>query len=546
MKLPTRSVACFLGAIAFLSVLLRYPTTEHEIGVDSFFIHNLATIITTQGQARWLMDPLSLFGLYPMSYPSADPFLLAAFAQMVGVSVETAILFISLALGVFGVFVSFVMAREFYNDNLFGVSVAFLYALAPRFLDFTLWTSSSRGLFMLLLPGFVWSIIRVMRDPKPKNVGMLTAILFLLGVTHHLTALLLAVLGAGIASVALLTILRVLRLNLPRATLAQPFRKVSPYVALGAFATVASAVVASAGVLPQYAQGELASGSSLGVELFNLGVSLMRSVGLSLILSVPGLVILVHRKNKGFSESLVLLSFLGLTPTLFLRAYTGFYILPFVTLLAGLAVVRLAAVQRRRIRVILLAAAFSTAGILSAGILRYEVAHSPIMSLDTYSAAVYVRGMTPGQVVLSNDGLRGVQVASTAGCAYLPVGGASTLFQSPELLAYRFFGPGEVIASLSRVSLGDISLDSDSPFFSSSIQAERDWVSIMQSSYGAQIDLMTRYHPTLYLETGTRNASFFAYGSTYDSTFARTMYLNAYKIYDDGSQSIWSIGAVRP
>jgi hypothetical protein len=489
---------------------------------------------------------LSLFGLYPLSYPSADPFLLAAFAQIAGVSVETAILFVSLALGVFGVFASFVMAREFYNDNLFGVSVAFLYALAPRFLDFTLWTSSTRGLFMLLLPGFVWAIIRVMRDPKPKSIGMLTSMLFLLGATHHLTALLLVVLGAGIASIALLTLLRALRLNLSRAILAQPFRKVSPFVALGAFVAVASAVVASAGILPQYAQGELASGSSLGVELFNLGVSLMRSVGLSLILAVAGLVILVHRKNKGLSESLVVLSFLGLTPTLFLRAYTGFYILPFVTLLAGLAVVRIAAIQRRRIRVLLLAAAFSTAGILSVGILRYEVAHSPIMSLDTYSAALYVREMTPGQVVLSNDGLHGVQVASAAGCAYLPVGGASTLFQSPELLAYRFFSPGEVIASLYRVSLGDSGFDSDSPFFTSSIQAERDWVSIMQASYGAQTEVMVRYHPTLYLETGGSNASFFAYGKTYASTFARTMYLSAYKIYDDGSESLWSLAAVPP
>jgi hypothetical protein len=491
------------------------------------------------------MDPLSLFGLYPMSYPSADPFLLAAFSQVSGVSVETAILLVSLALGVFGVFVSFGMAREFFNDNLFGVSVAFFYGLAPRLLNFTLWTSSSRGLFMILLPGFVWSIIRVMRDPKPKNVGMLIVILLLLGVTHHLTALLLAVLGAGIASVILLLVLRVLRLNLPRATLTRPFRKMSPYFALGVFVAVASAMVVNVGILSQYAQGELASGSSFSVELFNLGVSLMRSVGLSLILAVAGLVILVHRKNKGISESLVLLSFLGLTPTLFLRAYTGFYILPFVTLLAGLTVVRLAAIQRRRIRVLLLAAAFATAGILSAGILRYEVNHSPMMSLDTYSTALYVKSMTPGQVVLSNDGLRGVQVASTAGCAYLPVGGASTLFQSPELLAYRFFGPGEVIASLYRVSIGDIGLDSDSPFFTSSIQAEGDWVSIMRSGYGAQTEVMLRYHPTLYLETGMSNASFFAYGNTYASTFARTMYLSAYKIYDDGSQSIWSVDAVR-
>jgi hypothetical protein len=480
-----------------------------------------------------------------MSYPSADPFLLATFAQVAGLSVETSILLISLALGVFGVLAAFAMAREFYNDNLFAVSVAVFYALAPRFLDFTLWTSSSRGLFMLLLPGFIWSIIRVVRDPKPKNVGMLIAILFLLGATHHLTALLLAVLGAGIASITLLLILRVLRLRLPRTTLAQPFRKLSPYVALGAFVAVASAVIANAGILPQYAQGELASGTTLSIELFNLGVSLMRSVGLSLILAVPGLVILVHRKNKGFSESLVLLSFLGLTPTLFLRAYTGFYILPFVTLLAGLTIVRLAAIQGRRKRILVLAATLLCAGILSAGILRYEVNHSPVMSLDTYSAALYIRGMASGQVVLSNDGLRGVQVASTAGCAYLPVGGASTLFQSPELLAYRFFSPGEVIASLYRVSIGEVGLDTDSPFFSSSIQAERDWVSIMQSSYGAQTEVMQRYHPTLYLEAGGSNATFVAYGTTYVSTFAQTMYTSAYKLYDDGSSSIWSLGPVR-
>jgi hypothetical protein len=113
------------------------------------------------------------------------------------------------------------------------------------------------------------------------------------------------------------------------------------------------------------------------------------------------------------------------------------------------------------------------------------------------------------------------------------------------LLAYRFFSPGEVIASLYRVSIGEVGLDTDSPFFSSSIQAERDWVSIMQSSYGAQTAVMQRYHPTLYLEAGESNATFVAYGTTYVSTFAQTMYTSAYKLYDDGSSSIWSLGPVR-
>jgi len=190
VKLDRRIVISALASMIFLSLALRYPETEHELGVDSFFIHNLATNIANDGFAEWILNPLSMFGWYPLSYPSGGPFLLAASSDLGGTSIETTILFLSLAFGAMGVLASFVMAREFRDDDLFCLSVAFIYSFAPRFLAFTLWSASMRGLFMVLLPIFVWSVLRTHREPKPVNFGIVLGLFLLLASTHRLAALL--------------------------------------------------------------------------------------------------------------------------------------------------------------------------------------------------------------------------------------------------------------------------------------------------------------------------------------------------------------------
>lgn len=545
MRLGRRVVLACLGSLILLSLALRYPQTEHEIGVDSFFIHNLATNIANDGYAEWILNPLSLFGWFPLSYPTGGPFLLVASADLAGINIETAILFLSLAFGGFGVLTSFVMAREFRDDDLFCLAVAFIYAFAPRFLAFTLWSASMRSLFMVLLPIFVWSILRTYREANTKNFVFVLGLFLLLAATHRLAALLAVVMIAFIAAILFLVTLRVIRQSFPRILLARSFQRASPYLVSGAFLGLAAGVLLTTGLLDAYSTGELAEGDSIDVQLLNLGVSLARSVGVSLALAVVGIFVLVRSRNKTLREPFLLISFLGLTPTLFLRQYTGFYILPFIAIFAALFVLAISRLRRPKTRKVILSAIFAVTLLFSTAVLDYEVDNSSVLIEPTYASSVYVRHQGTECRLIANDGLAGIRIAAVSGCTVIPVGGAGTTFQSPELLAYRYFSGQEVIERTVRVPLQDLTLESDSPWIVSDIQAELDWVNIMQSPYDAGGATMIRYQPTLYVESKHLPYLFFAYGNRYPSAFSASAHSNAYKIYEGDTEAIWYVATVQ-
>ena len=152
MRLGKRTTLSCLIVLTVFNLLLRYPQFPHEVGIDSFFVHTLSVAIVSDGFARWILNPFSFFGWYPLSYPSAGPFLLSSASVVGDIDVETSIFVVSMLLGPVGILSSFMMAREFRESDLFALGAASLYGLAPRFLAFTLWSASTRSLFMSLLP----------------------------------------------------------------------------------------------------------------------------------------------------------------------------------------------------------------------------------------------------------------------------------------------------------------------------------------------------------------------------------------------------------
>ncbi|HKZ99925.1 MAG TPA: hypothetical protein VJ326_10130 [Thermoplasmata archaeon] len=515
------------------------------MGVDSFFIHNLATNIAVDGHAEWILNPLSWFGWYPLSYPSAGPFLLADFSSVGGQPIEGSILVASMAFGGIGVLTSFVMAREFREDAPFCLLASFIYSFAPRFLAFTLWSASTRNLFMVLLPVFIWSVLRAYREPKTRNFVFVLGTFLVLATIHRLAALLAVFLIAFVASVIVVVLLRVLRTRFPRILLAKPYRRSAPFLAFGSFAGIAALMFFGTDVLSEYTTGELFNGPSVEIQLVNFGVSLARSVGLSLVLAFMGVVTLVRVRNKTLREPFLLLSFLGLTPTLFLRQYTGFYILPFIALFGALVFASLSQIKRRRVRQVVVGVLIGSVFAFSAGVLDYEVQHTTWLPNTMYATATYVHEYAPVENVVSNDGLLGIRIAALSGCAYLPVGGAGTTFQSPELLAYGFFSPQEVEANTVRVPIQELTLESDSPWIASTIQAEADWVAIMQASFESSVDTIARYDPSFYLENENLASTFFAYGNRYPSLFATSAHASAYKIYDNDVETLWYVAVPR-
>ncbi len=543
MRSSRRVNYLLVGFLTLLTIVLRYPTTPHETGVDSFFIHTLATNIANDGYAEWILNPLSYFGLYPLSYPSASPFLIAGLSLSSGLPIEAAIFVLSIALGLSGMLSAYVMGREMKDDDLFAFAVAFLYSLAPRFLVFTVWTASSRNLFMALAPLFVWSIIRTYRRRDGKHAGLLLVFLAALTATHRLTVLLSVAIVAYLLSFGVLIIVRLLKIRFPRLLLAPSLRARLPYVTLGAFAAVAAFMLLGTNVLDEYAHGELLTGNDLYIKLANLGASMGRSVGLAFPLALVGVVVVTRERAKGGVHTFILLALLLLIPTLFLRTYAGFYILPFLALAGGFGLLGVVQLSRKRPRLtrVFVAGLFAAILVTTVAVQEYEASRTIFPDSETYDTSLYLLVYGRGTLV-ANDGLMGIQIAAFSSLPYLPIGGAGTNFQSPELLAFGFFSREEIESQITRISLSDLTIESDSPFVAGGIQAELDWVRILQSPSGAMpAQLLQRYHPSYFVENQAYSSAFTAYGNTYCSNFAFSVREGSYRIFDSGAQSVWYV-----
>ena len=556
MELGKRTVFALLLGLVCLNVAVRQPSMiNHETGVDSFFIHTLAESINRQGQAEWIINALSFFGLYTLSYPSVGPLSYAAASQMSGLSIEGSILLSSFLIGAAGVAVSFMMARSLRRDDVFTLSVTFASSLAPRFITFTMWTGSTRGLFMLLLPVFLWAVLTAYRQPTKRHIALVVLILGLAAATHRLWVLLSLVLLAFVVTYIFVLALRLLRLRIPRFILNPKLRRYAALLTLAVLAATTLVLLLQSDVLKQYEQSQLGGGDTTVSQLIALGGSIGRSVGLALPLALVGVTYLPFVRNKGIPEILILLILLALVPTLFLRHYTGFYITPFIALFCGFGVTFLYRALRKRRRAAV-AVVVSSLVLLTATSMvarNWELAQTVYIPDWTYNAGLYVRYLPGESTFVANHGLMGVHVASISGKPYLPVGGAGTTSQSPELLAFGYFSPQDVYNNTVRLPLQDLRVESDSPFELYGVKAGDDWAGILQDdNYGLVSRIIQeRYNLAYHLDREELGLFFWANDKAYDSTFARSMHFGyseasvtydaRYKMLDVGPESLWVI-----
>lgn len=180
-----------LGALIVLNVLMRIPFIPHEFGSDSFFIHTFANQIVEHEHAPWLIHPLSFFGLYPLSNASVVPILLAILSLQSGVGMEYVILYASMAFSILGALSAYALAGKIRNTLQFKFLTAFLFSLSPLALKFSGWTTSTRGLFLMMTPLLLWILLETVRTGKLSAKSIIIGlILFLtLAGTHKISVL---------------------------------------------------------------------------------------------------------------------------------------------------------------------------------------------------------------------------------------------------------------------------------------------------------------------------------------------------------------------
>jgi hypothetical protein len=177
-----------IGSLIFLAISLRYPWTPHEIGWDSYFIHGLVNSLNHSGNfSSWWVHPLSPFGLTPFSYASAVPFILSAFSQTSGLSIESSIWLFGVICGLLGIFGSYLVAKEVFKDERYIFLVVFGFTTSQIFLGYTTWTLTTRGFFITILPYFLFLLFRNSRSRGYNKYSILVILFFIFLVSiHHL------------------------------------------------------------------------------------------------------------------------------------------------------------------------------------------------------------------------------------------------------------------------------------------------------------------------------------------------------------------------
>jgi hypothetical protein len=200
-------------AAAFAVLVL--PLT-HLAGIDTYKWQDLATGVRVERRIAWLVHPLSLLGFTPRAYPSGQPLTLATIQMLGGLGVEWGYYAMSLLSGWIGITAAASLGGRVCARPGQDAWFAGLYAFSPVFVRYNHW-ATGRGLFLAILPLFLWSLLEL---PRRRALVPATAAAALLLLSHK----------AGLVAVGLITASLAFAALLPRtdrrwllATLLVPF-----------------------------------------------------------------------------------------------------------------------------------------------------------------------------------------------------------------------------------------------------------------------------------------------------------------------------------
>lgn len=547
MILPRRVTYCVLLALASVTVLFRYPLgTYHELGADTTFIHTLADSVLQEGRAMWVMHPLSYFGLYALSYPSAMPILFASGNLITGVPVEGVMLLFGWVIALVGGWSAFLLARALRRDDAFAIVVAGLFVLAPFFVKGTFWIGSTHGYVVALIPALLLLLVRALKTHGIRELVLALILFVILAMIHRMGLL------AGFLLIAFM-------FALPFHKMTQRLRfALVRYEGPARYATMATAIfgflgmfyiqfvyrgVAGADVVEQYSSGTFFHGTSFPVLLANMTISLSGKIGPLFPIAVLGIVAYVWRRPKEAADKFLLTAAILYFPLLSLRDYMVELLIPlFVVLIAlGLYWIWTRKKQRRVLMtlvVVLLAGSVAFSWEMKDYWRDRYPTDAPVSS-PAYQVSIYVSKTTNG-TILANDGLSGGQIAAISGEPVMPLGGASLHWSGPQQLAWGYVQPGSVYVRL--MDLNEISFNTDNIYVADGIRnAETDWETMLyydQTRVADQLFLRYQIHyVVLYKEYPQ---SFFSYTSLRDSRYLQSVLPStSYRVYDNGAFTTW-------
>lgn len=131
-----------------LSLAIRLQN-DHQTDFDSYWLHAQAESIQLHESALWVFHPASIFGYYPMSYPSGTMFFLATASSFLGLDMNQTVFITSVFTGLLITLLVFAFAHRLTNSWLTAYIAAFVTSLSPLFVNYTAFNAGGRVLIMI-------------------------------------------------------------------------------------------------------------------------------------------------------------------------------------------------------------------------------------------------------------------------------------------------------------------------------------------------------------------------------------------------------------
>ena len=518
MKFSKHTTYALVALLIILNIIFRYPTTPHEIGWDSFAINVLANSISEFGYAKWWIHPASIGGFYPYSYASAVPFLISGISQCTGIGMQWIIWLFCVLIGIFSASTAYLMAGAIKDDDVFKYVVALVYSTSTGLLYFTTWTVSTRGLFIVLLPLFIYLLLKC--RISIAKYSTLTLILFVvLLIIHHLFYFIIPI----VVSYLIVIIFYKLKIHVR-------FDKIPKSVVN--FALFACFFVMF--VIPFFIDSFIGVESRYAMEKIQY-IEYARMIGFPIIFMIGGFSYILLKPVKNFEEWFLLIVLLGLTPMLHIEIYTKWFFLAFACLLIGVALTNIVktTIKKKKgvtsiIIVILLLSTISFAGYYQ--FVHYSNDPDPrtrYMEDKTYIGALWIKD------AIDKD--KNMIVTSFISHRVFSISEVPTLTGMGVVdLAYGFVDPNklEITQSCSPLSTA---FYLHSPY---KVVNHSNTAWHVKAIHGGDIN---DYRSWTYRSTSKFNISYCVDNKDFPYIFTRSVQLTKNNLYDNGKIRVWHL-----
>ena len=306
--------------------------------------------------------------------------------------------------------------------------------------------------------------------------------------------------------------------------------------------------------------GYFFKGSSLFIILLNMGIEYAMGIGVLIILAPIGLIWILWKKKKTFSETFLLLAVLCFTPFLTDLRYMGAFILPFILLLIGYGVWVLFIAIKKYVKLkSLLVPIIVSILVISASLPQFvtikhtseiseKYGYSSWMDERTFNTALFFKEYGSNYSAISNDGVIGVRILATSDSPVVEEGPMILNYDFirkgdlkvkaisiPEYISNQMKGGSDYLWTLEDWLYGDNYFDDKHKWIIMAYDCDSKQAGKGLSFYNIQHVIVNNHFPSKW-------GSSFYYDDLRESNFLPSVYEKRYKIYDTDLESIWYLG----